>query len=120
MATKKTVEVKAEDIIEAMEDQEPEGPIGDKGPEGPRAKVDAWDEKVNVIVPRKPHGEEQQYYICVNDRRFVVPANGKQQALPRPIAEVLVSSLEAESEAEDFVDKIPNRNGENPTPHDIG
>ena len=110
MATKKATEtVKDEEIMtpDAAEEQE-------------KKPADPWDEKVNVIVPRKPHGEEQQYYICVNDRRFVVPANGKQQALPRPIAEVLVSSLEAESEAEDFVDRIPNRNGENPTPHDIG
>ena len=110
MATKKATEaVKDEEIKtgEIAEEQE-------KKPE------DAWDETVNVIVPRKPHGEEQQYYICVNDRRFVVPANGKQQALPRPIAEVLVSSLEAESEAEDFVDHIPNRTSENPTPHQIG
>ena len=109
MATKKATEnVKDEEIRteEIAEEQ--------------KKPADAWDEKVNVIVPRKPHGEEQQYYICVNDRRFVVPANGKQQALPRPIAEVLVSSLEAESEAEDFVDHIPNRVSENPTPHQIG
>lgn len=110
MATKKATEnVKDEEIM-----------TQDAAEEQAKRKADPWDEKVNVIVPRKPHGEEQQYYICVNDRRFVVPANGKQQALPRPIAEILVSSLEAESEAEDFVDHIPNRNGENPTPHDIG
>lgn len=110
MATKKATEtVKDEEIM-----------TPDAAEEQAKTPTDPWDEKVNVIVPRKPHGEEQQYYICVNDRRFVVPANGKQQALPRPIAEVLVSSLEAESEAEDFVDRIPNRNGENPTPHDIG
>ncbi len=109
MATKKATEnVKDEEIRteEIAEEQ--------------KKPADAWDETVNVIVPRKPHGEEQQYYICVNDRRFVVPANGKQQALPRPIAEILVSSLEAESEAEDFVDHIPNRTSENPTPHQIG
>jgi hypothetical protein len=110
MATKKATEnVKDEEIKteEIAEEQE-------------KKPADAWSETVNVIVPRKPHGEEQQYYICVNDRRFVVPANGKQQALPRPIAEVLVSSLEAESEAEDFVDHIPNRTSENPTPQQIG
>ena len=73
---------------------------------------DPWDVQVDMIVPRKPRGEDQQYYICVNDRRYLVPANGQMQKLPQPIAEVLAESLAAEAEADDFADHIPNRSAE--------
>ena len=67
-----------------------------------------WDEEIEMIVPRKPKGEEKYYYICVNDRRFQVPADGKMQKLPKPIALVLMDTLEAEQKADDFADNIPN------------
>ena len=67
---------------------------------------DAWDEEVEMYVPRRPKGEEQSYYICVNDRRFSVPANGKTQKLPRPVAEILQQSLKDESEADEYADSI--------------
>ena len=67
-----------------------------------------WDETIEMIVPRKPRGEEQFYYICVNDRRFQVPADGKMQKLPKPIALILKDALEAEQKADDFADNIPN------------
>ena len=72
---------------------------------------DEWDETIEMIVPRKMKGDDPQYYVCVNDRRFYIPANGKKQKLPKPIAEVLQQSLEAEMEAEDFADSIPNKTG---------
>ena len=75
---------------------------------------DPWEEKVKMIVPRKPKGEEQFYYICINDRRFQIPADGKQQEMPKPVALVLQESLEAEYEADDYADHIPNRDGSNP------
>jgi hypothetical protein len=81
--------------------------------------VDEWDETVEMVVPRKPKGEDQQYYICVNDRRFMVPADGKVQALPRPVAEILQESVQAEYAADDFADHIPNRSGDNPQQHAI-
>ena len=77
------------------------------------------DEKIPMVVPRKPKGEDQQYYICVNDRRFMVPANGKVQELPKPVAEVLQESLQAEYDADDYADHIPNRSGEQPQQHAI-
>ena len=83
------------------------------------AKVDPWDELVPVVVPRKPKGEDQQFYVCVNDRRWMVPANGKTQQLPRPVAEILQESIQAEYAADDFADHIPNRSGENPQQHAI-
>ena len=71
-------------------------------------ETDPWKETVNVVVPRKPKGEEQQYYICINDRRYAVPANGKNQDLPRPVAEVLLAAIEADYKADEFADSIPN------------
>jgi hypothetical protein len=73
---------------------------------------DEWDETVDMVVPRKPRGEDQQYYICVNDRRYLVPADGKVQTLPKPVAEVLRESIEADAEADEFADHIPNRSAD--------
>lgn len=119
MATKKTtepaevtqenVDVEAEKAAAAKAKAEKNAP----------AVVDEWAEEIEMIVPRKPKGEEQSYYICINDRRFQVPANGKMQKLPKPVALVLKDSLEADAEADDFMDHIPNRSGENPQQHAI-
>ena len=103
MATKKTVEPKEEEVILEQTAEEPAQEEAEKDP---------FDEKVEMIVPRKPKGEEQQYYICVNDRRFVVPANGKMQKLPKPVALILQDSLEADWKADEFADQIPNRSAE--------
>ena len=83
------------------------------------APTDPWLVNVSMLVPRKPKGEEQSYYVCVNDRRFQVPANGKVQELPKPIAAALTDSLAADAAADEFADKMPNRIGEVPTMHDI-
>ena len=107
MATKKQqTEPKPEEIMEETAAAEP----AEKKPAKP-AIIDEWAEEVEMIVPRKMKGDDPQYYVCVNDRRFYVPANGKRQKLPKPIAEVLQQSLEAEMEAEEFADSIPNKTG---------
>lgn len=106
MATKKAVEEEKEVKTPETEAEVP-------------AEVDPWDIEVEMIVPRKPRGEDQQYYVCVNDRRFLIPANGMMQKLPRPIADILRSSLEAEAVADQFADHIPNRSGEQPNVHPI-
>lgn len=87
--------------------------------EAEEPKKDEWSQLVDVIVPRKPKGEDPNFYICVNDRRFYIPANGKVQQLPLPVAEVLAASLEDEGKAEDYMDSMPNRDGSNPVPHAI-
>ena len=97
MATKKTVTEPAEEIVA----EEPEK-------EAPEAPKSAWDEEIEMLIPRKPKGEESYYYVCVNDRRFEIPANGTMQKLPKPIALVLQDSLEAEIKAEEYADSIPN------------
>lgn len=102
MATKKAAaaeiaeEVKQEPVAEEVKAEEP-------------VIRDEWDEEVEMIVPRKPKGDDPTYYVCINDRRFLIPADGKTQKLPKPVAEVLKESLEAEYAAEDFADHIPNR-----------
>ena len=106
------------DPAETQENQAP-----DKENQKPKAEKkpkDPWEEMVQVIVPRKPRGEDQSYYICVNDRRFQLPADGKPQIMPQPIAEVLLASIAAEAEADDYADHIPNRSGEQPQQHAIG
>lgn len=105
MATKKPVKedegATVEEISEVQETAAEAEPVID----------DPWAEEVEMIIPRKPKGDDQQYYICVNDRRFYVPANGKMQKLPKPVAEILKQSLEAEAEADDYADHIPNKTG---------
>ena len=87
--------------------------------EAPEKEKDPWQEKVSILVPRKPKGEEPYYYVCVNDRRFQIPADGKYQDLPKPIATILQESLEAEYAADEYADSIPNRDGSNPQVHAI-
>ena len=108
MATKKTMEEKKEQEIleEQLEEIKAE-------------PADEWLEEIEMIVPRKPKGEDQQWYVCVNDRRFMVPANGKMQSLPKPVAEILLSAIQAEYAAEDFADHIPHKDSANPTQHAI-
>lgn len=129
MATKKTtepaevtqenVDVEAEKAAAAKAEAEKAAATKAEAEKKAPAVVDEWAEEIEMIVPRKPKGEEQSYYICINDRRFQVPANGKMQKLPKPVALVLKDSLEADAEADDFMDHIPNRSGENPQQHAI-
>jgi hypothetical protein len=108
MATKKTDKPVNEEVLEAEETAQEE-PV-----------KDVWEQEVEMVVPRKPRGDDHQYYVCVNDRRYLIPADGRVQKLPRPVAEVLKESLEAEAEAEEYADRIPNRSGDMPQQHAIG
>ncbi len=81
--------------IDELQDAEPEPP-------------DPWEEYIDIIVPRKPRGAEQYYYVCVNDRSCQIPADGKIQRMRKPFAEVLLMSLEAEAEADRFAENIPH------------
>ena len=108
MATKKTAAVNDEEVVTA-EEKILRSAQDDTGAEEP--EVNEWDVEVEMLVPRKPKGDDAQYYVCVNDRRFYIPANGRMQKLPKPIAEVLQQSLEAEAEAEEYADSIPNKTG---------
>lgn len=98
MATKKKAEVTEEEVLEQAE---AEGTVAEEKP------ASKWDEKKTVMVPRKSKWD--YYYVCVNDRRFEIPADGKAHEMPLPIAEVLEQTLEAENVAQDFAEGIPNR-----------
>ena len=111
MATKSKA-APAEETVQAAEPEE-------KAVKQEEKKYDPWAEEIEMIVPRKPKGEEQFYYICVNDRRFQVPADGKMQKLKKPVAEILKDSLEADWQADEYADHIPNRDGSNPQAHAI-
>lgn len=103
----------AEVVEEVVTTEEPEELQAEAPATTRKAKAaepkSAWDEKVEMIVPRKPKGEDQQYYVCVNDVRYAVPANGKMQKLPRPVAEILQDAIEADYKADEFADNMPNR-----------
>ena len=97
MATKKTEApetAEAQEMNEAAETQDP------------------WKDEVEIVVPRKVKGDDPQYYVCVNDRRFAFPANGKRQKMPRPVAEILQSSLDAEYEAEEYAEEMNRKAAE--------
>ena len=68
-----------------------------------------WEEYVEVYVPRHGKGQEKKFYVSVNDRNVLVPADGKYHRLRKPHAEALMASLEAEAAAEDYADSVPNQ-----------
>ena len=76
-------------------------------------------DRTGIKAEEDDAAQDQQFYVCVNDRRFTVPANGKQQMLPKPVAEILQAAIEAEYKAEDFADNIPNESGDDPRNHAI-
>lgn len=94
MATKKQA-AEAEIIAEEIAEQTAGSTVADE-----------WAEEVEVMVPRKRKGDDPQYYVCVNDRRFAFPADGKRQKMPKPVAEILMSSIEAEYAAEEYAEEM--------------
>jgi len=101
MATKKT----EKEILKEETAAEAEAPQA----EVPEEEKDPWLEEEEIYVPRKAKGDEQSYYVCVNDRRFMIPANGKIQKLPRPIARILQDALDAEADAEEYADEVQRK-----------
>ena len=102
MAAKKNAA--AEEAVLQAEEKPAEGkPEATEEP----AKVNKWDIMETVMTPRK--SKHDYYYVCVNDRRFEIPADGKAHEMPHPIAEVLRQTIEAENAAMDYAESIPNR-----------
>ena len=100
MATRKKTEV-TEEVLEQAEVIEE---AAETAEETAKSK---WDEIETVRTPRK--SKHDFYYVCVNDRRFEIPADGKEHEMPLPIAEVLRQTLDAEAAADDFAEGVPNR-----------
>ena len=44
--------------------------------------------KVKVMLPRAPHGEAQEYFVCINGVGYLVP-RGKESFVPPEVAEEL-------------------------------
>lgn len=101
MAAKKNAA--AEEVILQAEEKPAEETIQQAEP----VKQSEWDIMETVMTPRK--SKHDYYYVCVNDRRFEIPADGKTHEMPLPIAEVLRQTIEAENAAQDFAESIPNR-----------
>lgn len=74
---------------------------------------DPWQEMVSIFVPRKAKGDDQTWLVIVNDRYHGVPANGRMQTLPRPVAEILQDAIDAETAAADYMDRITREAQEN-------
>ena len=85
-------ETQAEEAPEAVEEQKP---------------ASKWDQMETVMTPRK--SKHDYYYVCVNDRRFEIPADGKAHEMPHPIADILRQTIEAENAAQDYAESMPNR-----------
>ena len=98
MATKKDAAQETEQVTAQEPAQE-----AAQVPEKPKSK---WDQKVKIYVPRKGKGDDQSWMVMVNDRIMYVPANGKMQELPLPIAKVLQAAVDAEAEAEEYANKV--------------
>lgn len=94
MATRKSVntQIKEAELPVAAAEEVTEGSI--------------WDEMVEIYVPRKPRGEDQEYWIAINGRSVYIPANGTVQKIRRPFAEALQNKLEADKIADRTLDEI--------------
>ena len=68
----------------------------------PRVDEAALMENVQVALPHGRPGEEQQVFVAVNGRRYLVP-RGKQVSVPRYVAEMLWNVLAQERRYEQEV-----------------
>lgn len=107
MATKKDVLAAEEKAGTEAAAQAAEGAAAQAAEEVQAAPpVNEWDEKLTVYVPRKAKGDDQSWFVMVNDRPFYIPANGKMQELPKPVALILASAVDAEAAAEEYSNKV--------------
>lgn len=90
MATRKKTE--AEEIVQIAED----APV--------TVERDPWEQKVMVRLPKGATGEGNSVIASVNGRVFQIK-RGVDVEVPAPIAEVLRNSMEAQDEADEFIEK---------------
>ena len=102
MAARKNQEPPEEELIQA------EGTVSEAAENPPEeAKpASAWDEEMTIFVPRRAKGDDQTYVVIVNDRICNVPANGRAQTLPKPIALILQNAIDAEAAAQDYSEQV--------------
>ena len=95
MASKKSAQAQIEESIQAPQILPAE-----------EAPSDSWEIEEEVLVPRRPKGEEQFYWLCINGRSVQIPANGRVQTMKKPFAEALRNKIEADAAADDMADSI--------------
>lgn len=94
MATKKEVEA-----VEVKEEVKVAKPAPKK------VEKDPWADMVEIRLPKPLPNEENFVIASVNSRIFKIK-KGIPVKVPKPIAEVLEHSLEAEEAAEMYIDKL--------------
>ena len=62
-----------------------------------------WEEKITIRLPKANPGEDNFLIASVNGRIFKIQ-KGIEVEVPRPIAKVIKNSLDAEAEAEAFIE----------------
>ena len=90
MATRKKAEVVEEPVLTVDEE---------------KAIADFWAKMVKVRLPKATNGESNSVIASVNGRVFQIK-RGIEVEVPAPIAEVLQHSMEAEAEADEFIEGL--------------
>jgi hypothetical protein len=91
MATRKKAEVVVEEPV-LTEDEA-------------KAIEDLWKQMVTVRLPKATNGEANSVIASVNGRVFQIK-RGIEVDVPAPIAEVLRHSMEAEAEADEYLESL--------------
>lgn len=95
MATKKTPLIQDEIVTE----EEKTADIGNQDP---------WTVYETIKIPRHKQGEEEQHYVCINDRKVLVALDGKDHRLPLPIAAAMKDWMAGQDAIEEYMEQIPN------------
>ena len=66
---------------------------------------DPWKEMVEIKLPKAPKGEPNYEIASVNGRVFKIK-KGEKVKVPAPIAEVIEHSIEAQEEADEYMESV--------------
>lgn len=76
------------------------------------APNDPWLETVSIRIPRHRKGEEEQHFVSVNGKNFLVAMDGKMHDLPLPVAEIMQAWLDNEVKVDEYKEKIEAKLGD--------
>ena len=68
-------------------------------------KRDPWRDMVEIKLPKGPKGEPNYEIVSVNGRVFKIK-KGEKVKVPMPIAEVIEHSMEAQEEADEYMESV--------------
>lgn len=72
----------------------------------PAEAEDPWQKMVKIRSPRDPNIGDSGYFVAVNDRRWQIPADGKEWEVPEPIAIAFQGMLDADARADEVARAI--------------